>query len=61
MTGQKIRTLRKSQKLSQEKLGQRIGVAKSRISDWENGKVTGLSTTLKKIADALGCSVNDLI
>lgn len=61
MTGEKIRNLRKLQKLSQEKLGQRIGVAKSRISDWENGKVVPLITTLKKIADALGCSVNDLI
>ena len=61
MIGKKIRTLRKSQKLSQEKLGQKIGVAKSHISEWETGKIIPLSTTLKKIADALGCSVNDLI
>ena len=61
MTGQKIRNLRKSQKLSQEKLARLVEVAKTRVSEWETGKVVPLSTTLKKIADALGCSVNDLI
>lgn len=61
MIGQKIRSLRKSQKLSQEKLARLVGVAKTRVSEWETGKVVPLSTTLKKIADALGCSVNDLI
>ena len=61
MIGEKIRILRKSQRLSQESLGRLIGVAKTRISEWETGKVIPLSSTLKKIADALGCSVNDLI
>lgn len=61
MIGEKIRTLRKSQKLSQESLGRLIGVAKTRISEWETGKVIPLSSTLKKIADALKCNVNDLI
>lgn len=61
MIGKKIKALRESQKLSHESLGKNIGVPKQRVYEWEKGKVTPLSTTLKKIADALGCSVNDLI
>ena len=61
MIGEKIRILRKSQSLSQEKLARLVGVAKTRVSEWETGKVIPLSTTFKKIADALKCNVNDLI
>ena len=61
MIGEKIRTLRKSQNISQESLGMLVGVAKTRISEWETGKVIPLSSTLKKIAEALKCNVNDLI
>ena len=61
MIGEKIRILRKSQKLSQESLGRLISVSKTKVCEWEKGKVIPLSTTLKKIAKALKCNVNDLI
>lgn len=61
-TGEIIKFLRISKGLSQEQLGQAIGVKKSAICKYEKGRVENIKrTTLIKLAEALGVRPIDLI
>ncbi len=40
--GDRIRTLRKSRKLSQERLAKIVGVSGAAIAQWESGATTGI-------------------
>lgn len=56
-TGEKIRQLRKQLGLTQEELGQRIGVGKAAINKYEVGTVVNLKkSTIYSLAEALGVS-----
>ncbi len=59
--GQKIRELRESQNLTQEKLGDMIGVSQDYLSRIEQGKKNPTVNLLYKIAGGLGVQVCDLI
>ena len=48
-TSEKIRTLRTSAGLTQQQLADKLGIAKARISEWENGKVEPLYKTMMEI------------
>lgn len=53
--GQRVRGLRNSKDLSQEKLGAAIGVGKQTISSWENDAVKNVEMKhLFALSDALG-------
>lgn len=56
LVGLAIRRAREAQNLTQEQLGQRIGVQRARISSIEKGVNLRLST-LRRIFNALGMSV----
>lgn len=58
--GDRIRTLRKSRKISQEKLAELSGLHPSYISDIENGKVNASIYSYYTIAHALGMSLPEL-
>jgi transcriptional regulator with XRE-family HTH domain len=58
--GKKIKELRESQKLSQEQLGVKAYTTGVTINRIENGHQEPSLSTLKCIADALGCKVSDL-
>lgn len=61
-TADKIRQLRLSKSLSQEALGEMVGVKKAAINKYETGRVVNIKrTTLQKLADALGVSPADLL
>ena len=47
--------------LSQEQLALKIGVFQSTVSAWEKGKSTPQPKNLKKIAEACGCTVADVL
>ncbi|MGV4984577.1 helix-turn-helix domain-containing protein [Streptomyces sp. NRAIS4] len=47
--------------LSQTELAKQAGVAPSHISDVENGRAGFSPKNLKAIADALGCTIRDLL
>ena len=52
--GEKIRRLRTEKKLSQEELGEKIGVQKAAIYKYENSLVVNLKrSTIDKLANAL--------
>lgn len=59
--GEKLRAARKAAGLSQVELAQIIGTTQKDISRWENGQREPLASTLKKLAQALGCSMDDLV
>ena len=59
--GQKIRQTREKQDLLQRELADRAGVPVRTIGRIERGEVDVRLGTLKKIADALGLSINELV
>ena len=59
--GSKLKQFRKEKALTLDQISQMTGVAKATLSRIENGKVGGNFTTLKKIADALHVSLDELM
>lgn len=60
--GTKIKTARLAKGLTQEELGKMVGVQKSAIAKYENGRVVNIKRgTLQKLAIALGMKGSDLI
>lgn len=61
-TGEKIKELRKARGLTQEELGEKIGVQKAAINKYETGVVVNLKqTTIFSLAKALGVSPVELL
>jgi len=61
MIGEKIATRRKQLGWTQTDLARKIGIASSRISEFENGIKTDCNlSTAKRLARALGCSIDYL-
>ena len=58
--GQKIKTLRKMKGLSIEKLAYQNDLAKGNLSEIEKGKIDPKLSTLKRIADGLEISLQEL-
>ena len=59
--GNKIKELRKSRKMSQEKLGYKLGVSQAMIAQYENGKRNPKIQTIIKIAGILEVRPFDLM
>ena len=60
--GEKIRNARLQKGLTQEALGELLGVQKSAIAKYESGRVVNIKrSTLKKISDVLGIRPAELI
>lgn len=59
--GEKLRAARKAAGLSQVELAQIVGCTQKDISRWENCEREPMASSLKKLAQALGCSMDDLV
>lgn len=60
--GEKIRSARISKGMTQEELGKLLGVQKSAVAKYENGRVVNIKrSTLKKISDILEIRPSELI
>ncbi|MED0709672.1 helix-turn-helix transcriptional regulator [Aneurinibacillus aneurinilyticus] len=59
--GRAIRKVRNKRKLSQNALGKLVGVDASYINKIENNKAPGSLLTIKKIAEALNCTLTELM
>lgn len=60
--GNKIREARLAKGMTQEELGDMLGVQKSAIAKYESGRVVNIKrSTLKKISDILGLRPSELI
>lgn len=60
LIGQRIKEIRKTNKISQEEFGKRFNVGKSTVSQWETGKYTPDSEILNKICDWYGVTMDYL-
>ncbi len=58
--GQNIARIRKEQKITQEELGERVGVSNQAVSKWENGNASPDISLLPMIASALHVSLQEL-
>lgn len=58
--GERLKILRIEAGLTQEELAQRIGLKKQNISRYENSHCEPNIRTAKKIADALGVSIEEM-
>ena len=59
--GLKIRAIRETKKISQSKLGERIGKSESTIGNYENGIIDIPCSALLKLAEALGCEPEEFL
>ncbi len=59
--GKKLIELRKSKKLSQEQLAEKINVTRQTISNWENGKFYPDIDALVRISKYFNISLDDLL
>ena len=60
--GEKIRAARIAKNLTQEELGKLVGLQKSAIAKYENGRVVNIKrSTLQKLAKALDLRGSDLV
>ena len=56
-----IRNLRKSKNMTQEELAFQLNVSRTTVTMWENGESLPRSNLLPKLAQILGCTVDDLL
>ena len=56
-----IKLKRKNSNLSQVELAEKIGVKQNTISQWENGLRKPDLCSLKKLSEALNCTIDELI
>lgn len=59
--GKFIAALRKEKGLTQEKLGERLGVTNKTVSRWENGNYMPDVEMLSLLSEEFGVSINELI
>ena len=59
--GNNILTLRKKMQLSQEKLGEKVGVTRQTISNWELGQTIPDTYQLISLSKALNVSIDSLV
>ena len=59
--GKFIAELRKEKNMTQQQLGDKIGVSYKAISKWENGRGLPELSTLKPLSEELGISINELL
>lgn len=59
--GDKLRTARLAAGLTQTQLAEKAGCHQKDVSRWESGNLEPKATTLKKLAQALGCSIDDIV
>lgn len=59
--GKKIKELRKSKNISQEKLADELGVSQAMVAQYESGKRNPKIETLNRIAKALTVDISSLV
>ena len=60
-TGEKIAALRREHKLSQEALGEKLGLSRQAVSKWETGTADPSTSNLLALAKLFGVSAEELL
>lgn len=61
MIGKFLKELRKDKGLTQEQLGEKIGVTNKTVSRWENGNYIPPAECLAMLSDIYGISINEIL
>ena len=59
-TGNRIKELRKANKLTHKELAEKLGIATRTLQLWESGKNLSFIPKMSKLADIFGVSITDL-
>lgn len=59
--GENLYNLRKNQKMSQEKLAEKVGVSRQSVSKWENGTAYPEMNRILELCKIFHCQLNDLV
>ena len=59
--GDNLRNLRKSKKLSQEELSEKVGVSRQSVSKWENSEAYPEMNNMLILCKIFNCKINDLL
>ena len=59
--GENLYSLRKSSKMSQENLAEKVGVSRQSVSKWENGESYPEMDNIMKLCNIFNCKINDLV
>ncbi|MBR3133197.1 MAG: helix-turn-helix transcriptional regulator [Clostridia bacterium] len=59
--GENLYSLRKSSKMSQEKLAEKVGVSRQSVSKWETGESYPEMDNIMKLCNIFNCKINDLV
>ena len=59
--GEKLKTARQRAGMTQAQLAEAIGCKQKDVSRWEAGQIEPGVLTVKKMAQVLGCSMDDLV
>ncbi len=59
--GENLYNLRKSAKMSQEKLAEKMNVSRQSVSKWENGESYPEMEKIMKLCNIFHCKINDLV
>lgn len=59
--GDNLKQLRKTKKVSQEELAEKLGVSRQSISKWETGENYPSMTNIMCLCDIFHCKINDIV
>jgi len=59
--GENLYNLRKKEKISQEKLAEKVGVSRQSVSKWENGESYPEMNRILELCKIFHCQLNDLV
>jgi len=59
--GDNLKTIRKSKKMSQEQLAEKVNVSRQSVSKWENGEAYPEMNNILQLCKIFNCKINDLV
>ena len=59
--GDNLRSLRKSKKISQEALADKVGVSRQSVSKWETGEAYPEMNNILQLCKIFNCEINSLV
>jgi len=59
--GENLKIIRKSKKMSQEQLAEKVSVSRQSVSKWENGEAYPEMNNILELCKIFNCKINDLV
>ena len=59
--GDNLKSIRKSKKMSQEDLAEKVNVSRQSVSKWETGEAYPEMNNILELCKIFNCKINDLV